>query len=65
MTDNKKLPKRRSGGRKTCPEQPGIPAGEREGTVFASPAEELFHSIFRLSSACMSLTYPDGRFIEV
>ena len=49
----------------TCKERLRLLTGRKEGPDNTRLIEERFHTIFQFSSACMSLTFPDGRFIEV
>jgi PAS domain S-box-containing protein len=49
----------------TCKERLRLLTDQKEGPEITCLMEERFHTIFRFSSACMSLTFPDGRFIEV
>ena len=49
----------------TCKERLRLLTDQKEGPEITRLIEERFHTIFRFSSACMSLTFPDGRFIEV
>jgi PAS domain S-box-containing protein len=48
-----------------CKERLRFLTDRKEGSEITRLIEERFHTIFRFSSACMSLTFPDGRFIEV
>ncbi len=65
VTDTEKLLEERTRELETCRERLRFLTGEREGEGVARFIEDRFHTAFRLSSACMSLTFPDGRFIEV
>jgi PAS domain S-box-containing protein len=49
----------------TCKERLRFLTDRKEVPEIAHLVEERFHTIFQFSSACMSLTFPDGRFIEV
>src|ERR1039457_5626572 len=61
----KRLLKQRTEELETCKERLRLLAGREEGSDITHLIEERFHTIFQFSSACMSLTFPDGRFIEV
>jgi PAS domain S-box-containing protein len=61
----KKLLQQRTEELESCQERLRFLTGRKEGAETSRLLEERFHTIFRFSSACMSLTFPDGRFIEV
>ncbi len=61
----KKLLEERTSELEACRERLRFFTGEGADDGTAPSFERLFHTVFRFSSACMSLTFPDGRFIEV
>lgn len=65
ITELKKLLDERNRELESYRERLRFLTGEREGKEMAPFIEERFHMSFLLSSACMSLTFPDGRFIVV
>jgi PAS domain S-box-containing protein len=65
IVELKKLLQQKTKELETCKERLSILTGQEEDPEISRLSEERFHPIFRFSSACMSLTFPDGRFIEV
>lgn len=65
VTELKRLLEQRTSELETCKERLRLLTGRDEGPAITRLVEDRFHTIFRFSSACMSLTFPDGRFIEV
>jgi PAS domain S-box-containing protein len=61
----KNLLKQRTKELETCKERLRFLTEPKGGDEVACSSDERFHTIFRFSSACMALTFPDGRFIEV
>lgn len=49
----------------TCKERLLFLTDQKVGSEMTNLIDVRFYTIFRFSSACMSLTFPDGRFIEV
>ncbi len=65
IVELKKLLEARTSELQAYKERFSFLTGEREGGDPRPMIGERFHSFFRNTSACVSLAFPDGRFIEV